>query len=136
NVLLMSDAGGATDVNNVSLTFDDSAGDSLPSSGPLVSGVFRPTNIGDSDAFDPPAPVGPYSATLSQFNQTLANGEWRLFVLDDSGSDSGMIATGWSLATTTEKLVIITQPVEQTALLGGTARLCASAGGDDPVRYQ
>ena len=96
--ILMSDVGGNTSINNVTLTFDDTASSSLPDAGPIVSGPFRPTDINDGvDTFSAPAPVGPYVATLSAFAGTLANGTWRLYVVDDAAGDSGSIAGGWSL---------------------------------------
>ena len=69
NVVLMADVGGATDINNVNLTFDDAALTTVPAT--IVSGTYRPTNLG---AFNgtPPAPAGPYGSALSVFNGTVA----------------------------------------------------------------
>ena len=94
NVLLMSDAGGTGSVANLTLTFDDS-GASVPS--PLVSGTYRPTNVGVGDAFPAPAPAGPYGAALSVFNGTDPSGTWALYVVDDLGGFSGSILDGWKL---------------------------------------
>ena len=93
-VVLLSDAGGSTGVSNVTLTFDD-GGPSL--TGQMATGTFRPTNLGSTETFGPPAPAGPYGSTLSAFNGTDAQGTWRLFVVDDEGFDTGLIASGWSL---------------------------------------
>src|SRR5439155_20560173 len=79
-VLVMSDVGGGNDVNNVSLTLSDGAASALPDSGQIVSGTFKPTNIGTGDTFPAPAPAGPYDATLSAFNGFSANGVWSLLV--------------------------------------------------------
>lgn len=96
-VLLMSDAGGSTACNNVNLTFDDSATKVLSTS-PLVSGTFKPTVVGTRSAFPSPAPVGPYSTTLSAFNGTVANGAWSLYALDDlANTSSGNVKFGWNL---------------------------------------
>ncbi len=100
-VMLMSDAGGGNDVNNVSLTFDSSAASLLTSSGQITSGVFRPTNIGAADAFPAPAPGGVYGTSLTAFNGLSPNGTWRLYVVDDEGSDAGSM-TGWVLTVTTQ----------------------------------
>ena len=100
-VMLMSDAGAGNDVNGVSLTFDSSAASLLTTSGQIASGVFRPTNIGATDAFPAPAPGGVYGSSLTAFNGLSPNGTWRLYVLDDEGSDSGAI-TGWVLTVTTQ----------------------------------
>ena len=48
-------------------------------------------------AGNPPAPAGPYATALSAFRNTNPNGDWSLFVADDHGVDSGVIAGGWRL---------------------------------------
>jgi subtilisin-like proprotein convertase family protein len=96
-VVLMSDTGDGADVVGVTLTFDDAAAGSLPDSTQIVSGTFRPTNVGGTDAFPAPAPAGPHGSTLSVFNGTNPNGQWQLFVVDDFPADSGSFAGGWSL---------------------------------------
>ena len=101
-VLLMSDVGGATDAVNVTLVFDASAPGTLPMSGPVVSGTFRPTNNGDGDVLDAPAPAGPYGTDLSVFDGTNPNGTWLLFVDDNTVLDTGSIAGGWSLTFPTD----------------------------------
>jgi uncharacterized repeat protein (TIGR01451 family) len=98
--LLMSDNGGDTDATGVTLTFDDAAATSLPDGGPLVSGTFKPSNIGGADAFPAPAPA-PNTNTFSVFNKTDPNGTWALYVVDDAAIDIGSIANGWDLTITT-----------------------------------
>src|SRR5678816_4462236 len=93
--ILMSDVGGGADVTGVDLTLTDGA-PPLPNSGPLVSGVFSPTNISGSDAWPAPAPVASGSSALSQFNGSDPNGDWKLFVVDDSHVDQGSM-TGWCI---------------------------------------
>ena len=104
NALLMSDTGGFNPISNLTFTFSDLAASSLSDTGPLASGTYRPTNFdapGDVDSFAPPAPVsGPYGSTLSAFNGTDPNGVWRLYVLDDTPGNNGVIAGGWSLTVT------------------------------------
>ncbi|MEN1934089.1 hypothetical protein AAIE21_00445 [Paenibacillus sp. 102] len=100
NVILMSDAGGFFDVNNVTLTFNDFAQSLLPNSSQIVSGTFQPTNYGFTDIFPFPAPLPPYGSFLSVFNGIDPNGVWNLFVFDDLGGDSGSIL-GWTLNITT-----------------------------------
>src|SRR5439155_374569 len=100
-VIVMSDVGGGNDVNNVSLTLSDGAAAALPDSGQIVSGTFKPTNIGTGDTFPAPAPGGPYGATLSVFNGVSANGVWSLFVVDDAAVDQGAFSGGWTLTITT-----------------------------------
>lgn len=99
SALVLSDAGGTADVASLTVSFAPDAATSVPDTGPLVGGIFRPTNIDtNTDAFAAPAPAGPYTSDLSVFNATNPNGEWRLFVRDDAGSNAGQIAGGWSLA--------------------------------------
>lgn len=103
SVVVMSDAGGSSDVSGLTLTFDDAAGTALSSS-PIVSGTYQPTNVADGDGADtysPPAPPSGYGSALSVFNGTTANGTWSLYVVDDVSGDEGTIASGWSLTITT-----------------------------------
>lgn len=94
--LLMSDCGGDVDLNNVTITFSDT-GPPLPEAGQITSGTYRPTNYGGAtDTFPPDAPQS-YSSSLAVFNNTNPNGDWSLFVVDDSGDDAGSIAGGWTL---------------------------------------
>jgi hypothetical protein len=79
---------------NANLAFDDTA---VAIGTTVVSGTFRPTNIGTTDVFPAPAPAGPFGATLSVFNGVNPNGTWSLFVADDVGADAGSISGGWSL---------------------------------------
>jgi large repetitive protein len=99
-VILMDGAGGGTPIVNVNITIDDQASSSLPSSGGIPSGSYRPTNFFPSDVFAPPAPGAPYSSLLSVFNGTNPNGVWSLFIQDFSLGDSGSVSGGWSLQIT------------------------------------
>lgn len=96
--ILMADAGGSTAVTNAMLTFDD--GGPPLSTSMLISGAYRPTAYG-TVSFPAPAPAAPYATNLAVFNGTNPNGVWRLFVVDDSGGDTGNIASGWTLTITT-----------------------------------
>jgi uncharacterized repeat protein (TIGR01451 family) len=105
-VLLMSDVGGSLSLSGVNLTFDDAAASSLADAGPIVSGTFKPTNIGAktdglNDVFPAPAPQVRYTTNLSSFNGQNPNGTWSLYVVDDEAIDAGSISGGWSLAITT-----------------------------------
>lgn len=95
NVVLMSDAGGGTDINGINISFSDAAPAVLP--GALVTGTFRPTNVGATDDFPAPGPgsVTQATPTLSSFTGN-PNGNWNLFVVDDAGGDLGSI-TSWSI---------------------------------------
>jgi subtilisin-like proprotein convertase family protein len=94
NAIIMSDVGGGTDAVNLNLTLKDAAASSLPDNGPLVSGTFKPTNVGAGDTFaGAPAPSG--GSVLSAFDGQNPNGNWSLYVVDDAGGDSGSFAGGW-----------------------------------------
>jgi subtilisin-like proprotein convertase family protein len=104
--VILSDVGDGIPVVGANITLDDAAASNVPS--PLVSGSFRPTNLGVTDVFPAPAPPFSVSSALAVFNGTNPNGAWRLFVVDDVLSDSGEIAGGWSLTITTGVPVCVT----------------------------
>ncbi|MBE7532372.1 MAG: PKD domain-containing protein [Chloroflexi bacterium] len=97
NLIVLSDAGGSSDAVNANIIFDDSAAGTVPDSGPLAAGSYRPTNYEGIDTFPSPAPVASAATTLSTFNGTDPNGTWSLYVVDDTGGDSGSIGSGWCL---------------------------------------
>ncbi|MCC7376103.1 MAG: proprotein convertase P-domain-containing protein [Verrucomicrobiales bacterium] len=106
-VLLMSDVGGGSVVTNLNITFDDAASDSINVGGPLASGTYRPSNAeGASDPFGSPAPAGPYATSLSDFIGTAANGDWKLYVMDDTPTDAGVIIGGWTLFVETKHRIV------------------------------
>ncbi len=104
-VMLMSDAGGTAaqphPVNNVTITFDASAANPIPATNQITSGTYQPANyagLGTADSFPPPGPALPYTnSALTVLNGTLPNGNWSLFVVDDTSGDAGSIG-GWSLS--------------------------------------
>jgi len=100
-VLLMSDAGGADDVVNATLRFDDGAATFLPDATAIVTSTNKASNYGGGDPFQAPAPAAPYSDQLAVYNGTDANGTWSLYIMDDRGQDSGAISNGWRLSITT-----------------------------------
>jgi Ca2+-binding RTX toxin-like protein len=109
-VLLMSDAGWSWDLNNVTLTFDPNASNFLPDQGQISSGSYRATDYETGDRFNnSPAPSGDYGIDFSVFNNTIPNGTWNLYVVDDTGVDIGNIAGGWSIAINTT--TVTTKPV-------------------------
>ncbi len=101
---VMSDVGGNTDANNLTLTLDDQAAAPLPISSALSSGTFQPTNdigFGEvGDTFPAAAPLQNGGVALSAFNGANPDGQWQLFVNDDFNADSGSFAGGWSLQIT------------------------------------
>jgi subtilisin-like proprotein convertase family protein len=114
SVILMSDVGGNPNLVNVTLTFDDNAANTLPDATQITSGRYRPTNIGTGDTFPSPAPSSGYGAALSAFDGTDPNGTWSLFARDDSSTDTGNIARGWSLTVITSSNICCTAIVIDT----------------------
>jgi subtilisin-like proprotein convertase family protein len=104
-VLLMHEAGGLTEVSNVTLTFDDAA--SGPVTEPIASGSYQPTRTEDGcmnfaadnpfPGAPPNPPNGPFGTALDEFNGTNPNGIWSLYIVDDSALGTGSISGGWSL---------------------------------------
>jgi subtilisin-like proprotein convertase family protein len=142
STVLVSDAGGSTDISGVNLTLDDEATASLPDSGGLASGTFKPTNINDPfdypDEVAAPAP-GPasWSGSLSVFDGTNPNGQWRLFAVDDVGTDTGTIAGGWSLqisAVDRPVAPVITAPPTNTRDRDGAFTMTGTAPASTSVK--
>ena len=107
-LVLMSDVpvNSSSPITNLMFTFDDSASTPLPSSGPLASGTFRPTNFDTgTDVFPSPAPSGSYGSQLSTFNNASPNGNWSLYIVDDLEGEVGSLSGGWSLDITTAPYV-------------------------------
>ena len=119
NLILMSDTGGSDDITNTYITFDDAAATSLPDSTKLLSGTFKPTNIGTGDTFPAPAPAPSANTTLAAaFNGIDPNGTWSMYVVDDLGVDMGVFGNGWSIKVTTSGSPATTFSNE-TAIHGG-----------------
>jgi large repetitive protein len=97
--LLMGHVGGSADPGIITLSFDQDSPFALNSSDTAVAGTFRPSeDAGEVVGMPPPAPGGPtYPADLSLFNGQPANGEWKLFIEDQSSVDEGLVGGGWSL---------------------------------------
>jgi len=104
--VVLSDVGNTASVSDLTLTLDDQAAAALTRPDPLVSGTYRPTNFeefGQADVFPAPSPASLRGdPDLSVFNNSIPNGTWQLFVVDDGTDDVGSIAGGWSLEITAE----------------------------------
>jgi subtilisin-like proprotein convertase family protein len=98
NVILMSDVGGGTAINNVNYTFQD--GFPALGAGANPTGTYSPTNAAGPDNFPAPGPgnVTIVNPTIASFNTSALtpNGTWNLFAIDDLGGDQGSI-TSWSI---------------------------------------
>jgi subtilisin-like proprotein convertase family protein len=111
NLIIMSDAGAGNDLVNATITIDDAAGSGFPDTTSIGTGTFRPTNHLNGDTF--PVVAGPYQSsaptgtgTLALFGGADPNGNWQLFIVDDTGGDSGNVNGGWELILTTDGGVI------------------------------
>jgi subtilisin-like proprotein convertase family protein/putative transposon-encoded protein len=102
-ILLLSDAGGATDVVSANVTFDDAGAAVVPDGGPLVTATVRPTNFGTGETMPDMTFPYPNSATAgtatlaSVFNGTNGNGTWSLYICDDATTSAGTLTGGWSI---------------------------------------
>jgi uncharacterized repeat protein (TIGR01451 family) len=101
SALVMSHVGGGYPVTNLVLNFDDAAAAAFSTGAPLYSATNKPVSGGGSVTFPSPAAPAPYGTTLSSVNGGNPNGNWSLFVFDDTPGDAGSISAGWSLTLTT-----------------------------------
>lgn len=146
-LMLLADGGDLAGTANVNLTFDDSAA-SLVSNTVITSGTYRPTDYQfsptDVDAFPAPGPAtvndpAPEGvATLaSTFNGVAPNGNWNLFVIDDSlGGGVSTISGGWSIditagsaAATTTTLTSNINPAQTGQTITFTSTTTQTIGG-------
>src|SRR5438477_5490553 len=98
-VVMMRNAGAGTPLNNAVFIFRDNANSSLPSTGPIASGFYKPTDLG-SGAF--PTAGSPTASTFASGFSTPPidpNGTWSLFVIDDTTNNThgAQISGGWQL---------------------------------------
>jgi len=113
-VMLMSDAlgNGHRAFTDQTIIFSDDAQTTLPDINSLpLAEVNRPVNYPPPDTMPEPAPEGPYAGVLSAFNGKLANGDWKLFIMDDQQDDQGELQGGWSISITT------LHPIDEAPLL-------------------
>lgn len=101
-VVLMSDVGGTGDLTNRFFTLNtNSPGIAIPDGGPINQNAFyRATNVGSRDPFPAPAPGGVRSASTAVFLGTNPNGNWQVFVVDDTaGGGVGTINVQFGMTT-------------------------------------
>ncbi|MEO7672627.1 MAG: VCBS repeat-containing protein [Pyrinomonadaceae bacterium] len=106
-LLLQSGAGDDPNMVNVTYTISDTGATLLPNATAWPAGTYKPTTYFTGDDFPPPGPGTTYSnpgpagagtATFSStFGGTNANGDWKLYVIDEGLDDVGSINGGWSL---------------------------------------
>lgn len=99
-VLLMSDAEQGPLANAGFFSFTDNARFPVPFGVPNLADAYLPRNYfgDDADAFPAPAPPPPYDASLDAFLGSSPNGEWRLYMVDDTHNGSlGELNGGYQL---------------------------------------
>lgn len=95
-VALMSDAGAAWTVTNLNLTFTDRAATLLPDSSQISSGTNRPSNFPGTETL-PPGATGTIGTNIMDLATNGVNGDWKLYVRDDSSNLGGGSLDAWSL---------------------------------------
>lgn len=99
-VMLMSDCGGDQPIaGGIHITFDEE-GIALPDNSLIGPGVYRPTDYLAGDVMPAPGPGAAYGTSLTVYEAADAatiNGDWELFVLDDTSGDAGIIGGGWRI---------------------------------------
>lgn len=98
--VVLSDAGGAADINGITLVLDESAASPVPDFATYGSGTYRPVNWGSSaDRWPAPAAMPPHgTAGLLPFRGLDPNGGWKLFAVNDVDGSEGTVSGGWSLS--------------------------------------
>jgi hypothetical protein len=103
-VILFRGAGAFSSINGATFTVNGTAGSDVPRNAPFVSGsTYKAADYGAGDL---PGQAAPFEA-MSTFDDKNANGAWQLFLVDTSFSAGagGVVASGWTLTITTEKVV-------------------------------
>ncbi len=129
-VILMSDACGAYGVEAYGWEWDDEEattpmpdGDGTDVCGTRLQG---PADYEPGDVWPTPAPPGPYVPSLTIFQGTNPNGEWRLFVYDDSSGATGFFTNRFQLrieTDTTPPRVTSTNPANNARNVGLAANV-------------
>jgi hypothetical protein len=103
--ILLSDVCGTNQVLNVGLTFSDEAWIGLPGGDCVgfftAGGEYTPSDFGSDDTFPGIAP--PYPTGLANFRGISPNGQWQLYVVNDSTVGDEIRVDGWSLEINTAR---------------------------------
>jgi subtilisin-like proprotein convertase family protein len=109
--IAQSDAGSGADVNLITYTLDDAGATPLPEATNLADGaVYTPGNYAlTTDVFPLPAPQAGVASPQTFGGATFGsvylggdpNGAWHIYIVDDSGGDSGTIVNGLTLGVVT-----------------------------------
>ncbi|MFN3939293.1 MAG: proprotein convertase P-domain-containing protein, partial [Chitinophagales bacterium] len=122
--VLMSDAGGSTDIGTVSagwdIVFDQSATTAIPDATAIAAGTYKPADyVTVGETFTAPAPAGAHTANLNNFAGTSPTGTWNLWIVDDTGGDLGTVFS-WSLTITLAEPCVDPPTAGATSLTAST----------------
>jgi subtilisin-like proprotein convertase family protein len=98
-VMLMSDACGTSKLADANFTWSDESPVGMQATGCVGEGTFTPSDYIPGETV-PTAPAGPYETSLSAFDGTVPDGEWRLYAHDDETGGSGFFAERFRLTIT------------------------------------
>jgi subtilisin-like proprotein convertase family protein len=121
SVVLMSDACGDTDLAGKNFVFDDESFAMPVGDGTCGSTRYHPTDYDFGDSWPFPAP-GSNQASLSAFDATDPNGEWRLYTTDDADGATGFFTRHFDLRMETRPKAEVEFSEEAVTVAEGTAR--------------
>jgi CSLREA domain-containing protein len=147
--IVMSDAGGGNPgASNLQLTFSATGAAPVPDNTAISdTAPLRPANYaaqdasGITDIFPSPGPgtLVMEPADFDAFNGINPNGDWSLYVVDDSNGDSGSILGGWTLVLTVPTVWTVTKTADTndgTCNADCSLREAIAAAGDgDLIRF-
>jgi hypothetical protein len=91
-VMLASDACEGSAASFVYWGFDDEATAPLGDGGAgCPTGTYRPTDHQPGERLPRPAPAGPYGTSLAALDGGDPNGEWKLYLSDDTAGEDGYL---------------------------------------------
>ncbi len=136
-VMLMSDACGSFDVAAYGWLWNDEAPGVMANDGSTnicATTAHRPTDHNPGDSLPAPAPPGPYATSLSAFDLVDPNGQWRLWVADDTSGDEGFVTHPFELRLSLRPRAA-TAFVEATAITGEGERATLTVRRSGPASY-
>ncbi len=137
NVMLMSDACGPGDFNDVFRVVDDEASAPFPDEGICNEAFSQPANYEAPENMPAPAPAGPYGTSLSVFDGVNPNGNWEIYINDDAVADSGYLVDGPTVELTVDpppETTITKHPLKKVTKRKATFEFTSNE--DPDVTYQ
>jgi subtilisin-like proprotein convertase family protein len=106
-VILMSDITAGPSFNNTTIRFADDPRNIISQNS---NTILRPENEDSNDSYPTLPAASSFNTRLSVFNGANPNGIWRLYIIDDTGSDGGGVSGGWSLTFLVDPSVVQDSP--------------------------